>query len=231
MRYAAYMQTKRSGHTMIHVLDLPGCIAQGNTPEEAKNRLPRAIAEYLAWLREYGETVPPEGEPIAFDIVERNPSTVTTGLVGFYEPERMPITEDEVERFLSLMAHSRDTLLHLVRGVPDSILDARPLPRVRTIREILRHIANAEHWYLTRIWHDVPRLPPRRNVFDRLALVRELAVRRLCSMTAEDRSRVVAAEDGELWSARKVFRRFLEHEREHIEEIAERLRPSGRFVR
>lgn len=231
MRYAAYMQTKRNGHTMIHVLDLPGCIAQGNTPEEAENRLAQAIAEYLAWLREHGEPTPSEDEPIAFDIVGRNPSTVTTGLIGFYESERAPVTEDEIGRFIRLMDHSRDTLLRLVRGVPDLILDARPRPRVRTIREILRHIANAEHWYLTRIWHDVPRLPPRRDVFDRLALVRELAVQRLCSMTAEDRGKVMTAEDGELWSARKIFRRFLEHEREHIDEIAERLHPAGRFVR
>lgn len=50
-------------------------------------------------------------------------------------------------------------------------------------------------------------------------------------MSAEDRAGVVSAGDSELWSARKVFRRFLEHEREHIDEIAERLYPAGRFRR
>ena len=231
MPYQVYIQEKRSGHTMAHVLDLPGCIAQGNTPGEALERLPTAIAEYLAWLLAYGQEAPPEQEPIEFEVVEHNPSTSTTGLIGFYEPERVPVSEAEIEYFLRLMAHSRDTLLKLVSDLPETVLRERPPGHTRSIWDILRHIASAERWYLSRLWDDLPRFPQQRDVFDRLALVREYACQRLRAMSAEDRAQVVTAGDGELWSGRKVFRRFLEHEREHTDEIAERLHPAGRFRR
>jgi len=231
MQYEVYVQEKRNGHTMAHVLELVGCIAQGNTPEEALERLPTAITEYLSWLRAYGEEAPSEGESIEFEVVEHNRSTSTTGLIGFYEPERNPVSEVEIEYFLRLMAHSRDTLLCLVGDLGEAVLRERSPGHTRSVSDILRHIASSEQWYLTRLWHDLPRFPPQRDVFDRLALVREYACRRLGAMSAGERAQVVTARDGELWSARKVFRRFLEHEREHTDEIAERLHPAGRFMR
>ena len=48
-----------------------------------------------------------------------------------------------------------------------------------------------------------------------------LALDRLQGLNEAVRSAVVTDESGELWSARKVFRRFVEHEREHTAHIRE----------
>jgi len=220
MPYAVYLQYKRTGHSMAHVLDLPGCIAQGATPDECLARVPASMARYLDWLRRCGEPAPPQDEPIAIEVVERNPSTIHTGLIGFYAAERVPVTDAEIARFLRLMSHSRQRLLRLVQDVTPAMLASKPRRAAWTLEEVLRHVANAERWYLTRLWgRKVRSFPPQPDVFQRLAIVRAEAVRRLSSLSARDRARIVTRDD-ELWSARKVFRRFLEHEAEHTEEIA-----------
>jgi len=48
-----------------------------------------------------------------------------------------------------------------------------------------------------------------------------LALDRLQGLNEEVRSAMVTDESGELWSARKVFRRFVENEREHTAHIRE----------
>ena len=41
-----------------YVPDLPGCVATGRTPEEARERIAYSIPLHLASLREHGESVP-----------------------------------------------------------------------------------------------------------------------------------------------------------------------------
>jgi predicted RNase H-like HicB family nuclease len=41
------------------VPDLPGCIATGRTPEEARERIAFSIPLHIESLREHGEPVPP----------------------------------------------------------------------------------------------------------------------------------------------------------------------------
>lgn len=41
------------------VPDLPGCVATGRTPEEAKERIAFSIPLHIASLRAHGEPVPP----------------------------------------------------------------------------------------------------------------------------------------------------------------------------
>ena len=54
----------------VHVPDLPGCIAVGETREEALGLIREAIAFHIEGMHEAGETVPTpssEGEVIAVD--------------------------------------------------------------------------------------------------------------------------------------------------------------------
>jgi hypothetical protein len=82
-----------------------------------------------------------------------------------------------------------------------------------------------EQWYLTRLWQ-VPRFPAQKTVLLRLQVVREAAERLLAAsdLTLSDR---VVDNGGEAWTLRKVLRRFLEHEREHMLEIVWRLHQTG----
>jgi hypothetical protein len=95
----------------------------------------------------------------------------------------------------------------------------------------LRHIGNAEEWYVSRIvpadtlspeWEHDEELP----LFEFLAMERRTAVERLRRLTDAERSEVFYPQGwtdhpDEPWTGRKVFRRFLEHELEHTGQVRE----------
>ena len=216
MDYDVYLIVMRDGRTHAHVPALVGCNWRGATPEEALDRAPAAIEAHLAWLRRHDLPAPAEGEPVACRPVEQRSTVRGGGLVGFFESDRGPVAAGEVREFLHLMDCSRQDLLALTRDLPDEVLDWEPAPGSWSIRQILQHVANAERWYLARILasEDLPRLKRSRTVWERLEKVRALAVERLSGLSEIQRTATVVT-DGEMWTARKVFRRFIEHEREH----------------
>lgn len=233
-RHPVYLEIGQDGRCMAHVLDLPGCIARAPTRDEALSRVPDAIRETRAWLRRHGEPAPPADEPIEIEIAGES-----TGLGPFdpgdaaalFPPDREPLTSEEMEHYFRLMAHARADLLALVRDLSNDVLDWQPGPGSLSIRRLLRHIGNAEQWYVSRLvppetlppeWEHDEGLP----IFKFLEMERRTAIARLRQLTDEERSGVFypthwTRHAEEPWTARKVLRRFLEHEREHTAQVRE----------
>ncbi len=147
---------------------------------------------------------------------------------------------EEFERDLRWMGHHRQTLLMLVEGLPSDVLD-RGDPEEKgkgihdahapSIRRILRHIAGAEYWYLTRIptQDQLPTEEPR-DVFAALSAVRAAVDPVLRELFATAPAKVVEVSETtwsgtftEGWTLRKILRRALWHEAFHIEEIRRHL--------
>ncbi len=56
--YKLYLESgPKKKKTMVHILDLSGCIAKGPTTDEALARTPDAIRAYLRFLSRHGEAV------------------------------------------------------------------------------------------------------------------------------------------------------------------------------
>jgi predicted RNase H-like HicB family nuclease len=227
-----YLQVKRTGRTHAHVPDLPGCNWLADTPEAAWNRSEASILAHLAWLKKYSLTKLPEDEQIIPRLAQQHKSCAREGnLIGFFESERQPVANEEIPHFLELMKCARLELLELACDLRGEILDWKPAPDSWSVEETLRHVAGAERWYLTRILKpdSIPHFNPCKIVWQRLEIVRSAARERLSTLSVEERGTVTADEAGELWTARKVFRRYVEHEREHtahIQEILEQYRSS-----
>ena len=149
--YRLYLESgPRHKTTMVHVLDLLGCIAQGTTTPEAIAATPQAIQGYLMFLRRHGEAVPGEDEAISVVSAEH----VTKGFwVGRGSPSIIfqldldTITSNEMARYLRWLDWARDDLVGLVKGLGPEGLDA-PCPGARTLREVLEHLWQAEQWYV-----------------------------------------------------------------------------------
>ncbi len=230
--YSVYLEVAPDGLTMAHVSGLPGCIVRAPTREMALQKVPEAICRYQAWLRRHGEPAPPE----AIEIEVAGESTgfgpfASGNAAALFPPDRPPITPQEMERYFRLMEHSRADLLALVGELPDETLDLHPSPHSRSIREILRHIGNAEEWYVSRLLPP-ERLPPEWEsdenmpIFNFLEMERRTALECLRRLGEEERSGLFhptwwTEHPEEPWTARKVLRRFLEHEAEHRDEIRE----------
>ena len=230
--YSVYLETGDEGPCMAHVVDLPGCIVRAPTRDEALRRLPEAIKEYLAWLRSHGEPVGASGDSVHIELAGES-----VGLGPFnrrdaaalFPPDREPLSPEGMERYFRLMAYNRADLLALTRDLPDELLNWQPYPESFSLRGLLRHVGNAEEWYVSRVvppdslppeWEDDENLP----VFEFLEMERRTAVDRLGKLSEEERRNVFyptawAYHPEEPWTARKALRRFLEHEREHIAQV------------
>jgi predicted RNase H-like HicB family nuclease/uncharacterized damage-inducible protein DinB len=233
-RYAAYLEVGDDGRCLAHVLDLPGCVVRAATRHEAVRRLPAAIQEYHSWLRRHGDSAPDPGESIRVEVVAES---VGCGpfdrgdAAALFLPDCEPVTCEEMERTFQLMANNRADLLALVQHLSDDLLDWQPNPESFSIRGLLRHVGNAEEWYVSRLvppdtlpaeWAEDETLP----IFEFLDMERRTALTRLRQLSAEERAAVFypavwTSRPDEPWTARKVLRRFLEHEREHTEQVRE----------
>ncbi|MEM4701458.1 MAG: hypothetical protein QXZ51_04875, partial [Candidatus Bathyarchaeia archaeon] len=94
----------------------------------------------------------------------------------------------------------------------------------RTIRNCLRHIAYVEPWYITRLDVELPIHYPR-NVFELLNHTRKVVVDYLRSMPRNKMRGIFQPRKDKspmcnLWTARKVLRRLVDHERLHTRYIA-----------
>ena len=239
--FSAYLELAADGRCMVHVMDLPGCVVRGETRESALSRVAEAVNAYYAWLRRHGEAIRPAREPFELRIAGESSGTGPFGpgdAAALCPPDWEPIDTKEMERFFRLMAWGRTDLLALVQDLPEALLDWQPDPASLSIRRILRHIGNAEEWYISRIvapdrlppqWKDDEALP----IFEFLAMERRTALAQLHALDDGQRSGILypsawTDHPEEPWTARKVLRRFVEHEREHTGQVVEILATAGR---
>ncbi|GAB4461468.1 MAG: hypothetical protein Kow00120_28740 [Anaerolineae bacterium] len=233
-RYAVYLESGERGLCMAHTPALPGCFVRAASREEALRRLPDAIRAHHAWLRRHGEPAPGEADPVEIEVAGEHmgigpfdPGDATALL----PPDRAPLSHAELENLFRLMGHARADLLALVRDLPDAALDWKPAPEAFSIRRVLRHMGNAEEWYVSRLvppdtlppeWEHDADLP----ILDFLDLERRTAIERLARLTDVELSGVFTPahwtdHPDEQWTARKALRRALEHELEHTAQVRE----------
>ncbi len=217
-----------------HVAELPGCFTRGESRKEVLEALPRAIPRHLGFLEARGRAS--AAGTTEFDVVEEVEGVPELGEAGgavaLFSSDFGPVDGEEFRGFLDLMGWNREELMALVGHLQDDAMNARPFPDKWTIGETLRHVANAEEWYVSRLGVDIQgvyegfiecvrpegrRLP----VLEHLDLTRKGAVHAL--ETAFNRGvpgvftrAEYAGHPEERWTFRKVLRRFVEHEREHI---------------
>jgi uncharacterized damage-inducible protein DinB/predicted RNase H-like HicB family nuclease len=232
-RLAVYLEIGDDGRCMAHVPELPGCFVRASSRDQALKLVPATIRNHYAWLRCHGEPAPPEEAPFGVKVageVSGVGSFDPGSAAALFPPDQGEIVPEEMARYFRLMAHSRADLLALVRDLPDEVLDWQR-EGAFSIRRLLRHVGDAEEWYVSRIvshgtlppeWEHDADLP----VFEFLEMERRTALERLQQLTRTERTKVFypsrwTDHPEEPWTARKVLRRFLEHEREHTGQAQE----------
>lgn len=65
MRYAIVIEQLGDNYS-AYVLDLPGCVATGATPEEAEFHLREALELHLEGMREDGLPIPPPSSRVEY---------------------------------------------------------------------------------------------------------------------------------------------------------------------
>ncbi len=234
--YQVYLESTDKGLCMAHIPGLPGCFARGERRQQALDRLPGAIAAHCSWLARHGELLPGDG-CVAAEQVELQVVGESDGLGPFdagdaaalFPPDREPVSQEELERYLRLFGYARNDLLGLAGPVPQAVLEWQPYPEWFSIEQVLRHVGNAEEWYVSRLvpperlpaeWDNDADMP----LFEFLEMERRTALAQLRQLAPEARSRICTPSawtrhPEEPWTLRKVLRRFLEHELEHTAQV------------
>lgn len=199
------------------VPDLPGCFATHKDLQSAIGAIPAAIEAYIAWCAAHGLRVSGLSGPMVVDEVIRTWNYDTDYEVNaFFASDRPPLVADELPEIERLLQATRRDLLASVDGLePDELLHDFPGERW-PIAGILGHVASAEWWYLDRVGLAFSRSDVPEDPFDRLEAVRAHFI---ASLPALAKRAGVVTMSGETWSARKVVRRALWHERNHVEHI------------
>jgi len=214
------------GGTGAFVPDYPGCWVFGRTPRSALRKVKVAVAEWFKWMKKHGERIssPTNFEVEIAEILRVNYNPVEAGKPEpLFWSETLPVSKKDVEKTIRLMKYSREDLLELVSDLDDECLKWRPKNKPRSIENCLRHIARVEPWYITRLNVDLPCKYPK-NVFRMLNYTRKIVIDFLKDFPREKMHGIFQPKKDpspvcNLWTARKVLRRLVDHERLHIRYI------------
>ncbi len=214
--------------TLVWALEHPGLFCYGADDREALSHFPQAVLMYREWvsrhdpdnwLQDLGDFDIHLTQTFAVYKVNEECEINNGGyeVNAWFQHDWKPPTRLDTSRALKLLTWSRQDLLAETRELSPEKLDQTYPGERWSIRGVMGHVANAEWWYLTRMnLTDVDRHDLPEDAIERLAVVRKLMEKVLPSLEG---IKTVMGTDGEFWSARKVIRRAVWHELDHIDHI------------
>jgi uncharacterized damage-inducible protein DinB len=230
MKFRVGLEMNMEGRAIAWALEAPGCFAYGADGQEALANFPAAIQRYLAWCARHGASqvfTLAQAETVLEETWENYIIDEAFELSGegyevdaWFRHDWKPLTAEEVTEGLQRLAWSRADLLAVVEGLsPEALAATRPGERW-SIAGILKHVGGAEWWYMHQLGLAFPQEQLPKEPFQRLRAVRAHLLAVLPTLAG---SRQVVGTDGEFWSPRKLLRRAVWHELDHVDHI-------GRFV-
>jgi len=204
------------------VLDLLGCFAAADSEAAAVAAAPAAIRAYFAWLADHGAPPVAPAAEMTVEVAE-----VFHGYIGegdywvnaLFADDRRPLTPADVDTGLCLLTYTRQDLANLVTGLSPAALAARhSAAQGASITSLLQHLAAAERWYFGNLDLAQAALPA-----DPLIALDQVRAQTRAWLPALIGDARICEWSGEAWSARKVLRRTLWHERTHTAQIGRML--------
>ena len=220
MLYRLGVEDIEPDHWVAWVFDLPGCFSKARNREDAIANAPLRIAQYFEWLSNHNYSAPRPPEPIEVEVSESFNSFISEGdyiVNAFFEDDLRLLSSEEVEHALWLLECTRSDLLQIIQQISSDQLDRSIPGEVQgSIRGILGHIARAEWWYFDRLDLAFKREEMPEDVMKMIEKVRAHARHCLPQLVSNS---TITERIGERWSARKIVRRTLWHERAHTQQI------------
>ena len=215
--------------TMVHVIDLMGCIANAGTTEEALELTPDAIRRFARFLAARGDGIDPDA-PFETVIAEEVTEGPWLGQgVAIFGPDHDPVSPKQLAAMLARHAWIREATLDLVRDMTPAELAAEPA-KGRPIGSILQHVLGADGGYLSnglatnRTYNKLGRDAEAGDVDVREALTQgaRLFAEDLRAASPAQRKAVIPR-GRSIGSVNRTLRRALEHGWEHLRELERRL--------
>lgn len=226
MRIRLAVEDIELNHWLAWALDLPACFSSAITAADAVAHAPQKIAEHFSWLLNHDGLLLIVNEPIEVEVVEtfhsfasnEDPDYVVN---AFFEDDRRPLGYWDIEIALRLLDWTRQDLLDVIQSTTQDQLTKAISGEVRgSITGILNHVAIAENWYFDQLGCGLEQQQLPSNPMEKLVIVRANTRAQLVKLNGYEQ---LTKNCDELWSARKIVRRTLWHERDHTQQITQLL--------
>ena len=224
MTYHIGIEQIEPGKWTAWIHELPGCYTKGKSRSVVIETSPHAIADFLNWRDGYTRVTESDTETIKVEVTEEFTNYYSDKdywVNAFFKEDKRVLSEADMDEIIWLLSCTRNDLEQIIRKLPIRQLHA-PIEgeKFKSLSGILKHIAGAEWWYFDKFnlacnWETLPD-----NVFEKLTIVRNHTLAQLPRLV---NNATIIEEHEELWSARKIIRRTIWHERVHTRHLQERL--------
>ncbi len=219
------LENNTEGRSQAWILGYPGCFAYGQDGSQALHAVSQAITDYRHWIDIHiADSWFPQDNEFALDETwecytindDYELSNEGYEVNAWFRHDWKPLSEEDIQHGLLLLGWNRDELMKTAADLSPEVLE-HTYPKERwSIAGILGHIGNAEWWYMNRLGLAFPRAELPVQPFERLDKVRRRLIEVLPGLAGK---RKVVGVDGEFWSPRKLLRRAVWHECDHIAHI------------
>ena len=199
------------GDSILYADNYVGAFTRGSSLEEAKCKMPEEIRRFQLWRGE----APSQNFEIA--IVQEKKSDLQVKDADsdvIFETEKSPLSTEEYLYLKSVALKSAEDFYHLYTSFSDKNKSENPIRNTfygavpRTAEEMYQHTKNVNAYYFSEIGVDADNegtiVSCRARGFDMLETIPNF-------LSLE----TVTGSYDELWSVRKVMRRFIWHDRIH----------------
>jgi hypothetical protein len=220
------LETNGKGY-MGFLVDLPGAFVRGKDEEEALSKVRQEAKSYLDWLGILRVA------PTKWQVVQRHHCQLMVEDADgeiLLDADRGTLPEEEFQTLAKLVHRSARTFKSLydtsaLKHWVDPSRARRTFygERPKTIQEVFDHVNATQHYYFSRAG-----LPPRKEETDFLA-TRELYTNEIERLFRSQGNSRVYDVDNELWTLKKILRRFVWHDRIHGKAITKILAKQKRL--
>ncbi len=197
--------------SLLYAENYIGAFTRGESLETALGKMPEEIKSYSAWA---GDAVSEDAEIVIVQEKESDLEIKDADSDVLFASEEGALTLEEYTRLKEMALKSAEDFLKLYNVIPDKTASVLPMRKTfygqipRTAGEMYLHTKNVNSYYFGEIGVEVDNegtiLECRRRGFERLEKTADYLNNRLREGSYS-----------EMWSVRKVLRRFIWHDRIH----------------
>ena len=197
--------------TLLYSVDYVGAYTRGNSIEAAMAKMSAEIKAYSLWC---GQEYRHETDVEIIQEKEGNLQIADADSDVLFESEKTPLSRKEYEELKTLVLKSASDFYALYSSIPNKNESCLPQRRTfygtapQTAQEMYEHTKNVNSYYFAEIDVDVDN---EGTIYD----CRKRGFARLEQIPGFLDNVVIEGSYDELWSLRKVMRRFLWHDRIH----------------
>jgi len=197
--------------TLLYAVDLPGAYARGENLEIAAHKMASDVCSYLKWRGgaelHSAEIIVTQNTPSELQVCDADSDVL-------FDAEKKPLTLEEYTALKELTLKSAADFQALYESIPSKFVSVAPIRSTfygqapRTAEEMYQHTKNVNAYYFGEI--DVEA-----DNEGTILECRQRGFSLLEQRTEFLNNPVIEGSYGELWTLRKVLRRFIWHDRIH----------------